>query len=117
MATQLASVKEVIEDWSKIVLVYEPKNSPGTGQVATPDQAQDAHDFIWKWIKENVSEEVGDNLWIVYGGSVNDKNCEKLIKEDDIDGFLVGSARLKPKFREIISSVNDFAVTPPLGED
>lgn len=47
-------------------------------------------------MKENVSDEVADNTRILYGGSVNEKNCKELATQPDVDGFLVGGASLKP---------------------
>lgn len=57
-----------------------------------------------KWLKENVSEKVSEELRIVYGGSVTSSNCKDLAKEKDIDGFLVGGASLKPEFVEIVNA-------------
>lgn len=55
-------------DWSKIVIAYEPVWAIGTGKVATPEQAQDTHAAIRKWLRENVSQEVADATRIIYGG-------------------------------------------------
>jgi triosephosphate isomerase len=92
-----------VEDWSKVVIAYEPVWAIGTGKVATPEQAQDVHAAIRSWLKHNVSEKVSLNTRIIYGGkyliyncqgSVNAKNCGDLQKENDIDGFLVGENNL-----------------------
>lgn len=104
---QLDTVKDSIKDWSKIVIAYEPVWAIGTGKVATPDQAQDAHNFIRTWINTNVSAEVGHATRIIYGGSVNGKNSKDLIEQPDIDGFLVGGASLKAEFSDIITAAND----------
>ena len=114
LAEQLAAVKAAVPNWDNIVVAYEPVWAIGTGKVATPDQAQDAHTFIRGWVKENVSEET--NIRIIYGGSVNDKNCQILIKQEDIDGFLVGGASLKPNFKDIVEFSNEFAVNGPKEE-
>eukprot|EP01127_Copromyxa_protea_P008021 TRINITY_DN1826_c0_g1_i1.p1 TRINITY_DN1826_c0_g1~~TRINITY_DN1826_c0_g1_i1.p1 ORF type:complete len:168 (-),score=38.69 TRINITY_DN1826_c0_g1_i1:37-540(-) len=82
-------------DWSKIVIAYEPVWAIGTGKVATPEQAQDTHNSIRKWLQENVSEEVAASTRIIYGGSVNASNCKDLATRPDIDGFLVGGASLQ----------------------
>ncbi|EAL70128.1 triose phosphate isomerase [Dictyostelium discoideum AX4] len=82
------------EEWSKIVIAYEPVWAIGTGAVATPQEAQDTHVFIRKWISEKVSEDVAKKTSIMYGGSVNADNCHNLSKQSDIDGFLVGGASL-----------------------
>lgn len=85
------------DDWKKIVIAYEPIWAIGTGKVATVQQAQEVHEAIRKWLKEKVSQTVADETRILYGGSVNGKNCKDLAKEKDIDGFLVGGASLKPE--------------------
>ncbi|GAO14799.1 hypothetical protein UVI_02005280 [Ustilaginoidea virens] len=99
---QLAALKEQINDWSKIVIAYEPIWAIGTGKVATTEQAQEVHKAIREWLK-SVSEKVADETRILYGGSVNEKNCGELSKQPDIDGFLVGGASLKPAFIDIIN--------------
>lgn len=58
-----------VTDWSKIVVAYEPVWAIGTGKVASPDQAQQAHLEIRAWVKENVSADVADATRIIYGGS------------------------------------------------
>eukprot|EP00921_Rhytidocystis_pertsovi_P025719 GHVQ01041484.1.p1 GENE.GHVQ01041484.1~~GHVQ01041484.1.p1 ORF type:complete len:263 (+),score=39.43 GHVQ01041484.1:264-1052(+) len=99
-----------VTDWSRIVVAYEPVWAIGTGKVATPEQAQEAHEAIRKLVAKEVSQEVADALRIVYGGSVTDQNCLSLICMPDIDGFLVGGASLKPGFLDIISSSATAAV-------
>lgn len=103
---QLAALNAKIsgDEWKKIVIAYEPIWAIGTGKVATVEQAQEVHAAIRKWLKANVSDQVADETRILYGGSVNGKNCKDLAKENDIDGFLVGGASLKPEFVEIINS-------------
>ncbi len=66
--------------------------------MATTQQAQDVHAAIRGWLKTNVGAKVADETRILYGGSVNEKNCKDLSKEADIDGFLVGGASLKPAY-------------------
>ena len=68
----------------------------GTGRVATTEQAQEVHAAIRRWLHRNVSSSASEDTRIIYGGSVSEKNCRELAKEDDIDGFLVGGASLKP---------------------
>jgi triosephosphate isomerase len=101
---QLAAVAGKISDWSKVVIAYEPIWAIGTGKVATVEQAQEVHEAIRNWLKANVSEKVAEETRILYGGSVNGKNCKELAKQKDIDGFLVGGASLKPEFVDIINS-------------
>jgi triosephosphate isomerase len=63
------------------------------------------HAFIRKWLS-GVSSEVSKNTRIIYGGSVTGKTSDGLIKKEDIDGFLVGGASLKPDFLDIVKSCN-----------
>lgn len=91
-------------NWENVVVAYEPVWAIGTGKVATPEQAQQTHADIRQWMKENISEKVGNGVRIIYGGSVNGKNCTNLACQADIDGFLVGGASLKPEFKDIIAS-------------
>ncbi|KAL1451651.1 hypothetical protein WDU94_006009 [Cyamophila willieti] len=101
---QTQAIADKIKDWSKVVLAYEPVWAIGTGKTASPQQAQEVHAQLRKWLKEKVSEKVSNELRIVYGGSVTAANCKELAKEADIDGFLVGGASLKPEFVDIINA-------------
>ena len=103
-AKQLAAVAEFVEDWSKIVVAYEPVWAIGTGKTATPEIAQSAHAAIRQFLEAKVSKPVADQTRILYGGSVNDKNAATLIAMPDIDGFLVGGASLKPAFLDIVAA-------------
>jgi len=103
--TQLEQITGLM-DPAKVVIAYEPVWAIGTGKVATPDQAEEVHAYLRKWLKDNVSEKVSDSVRIQYGGSVNDKNSEELGLKPNIDGFLVGGASLKgDAFATIINSV------------
>lgn len=83
----------------KIIIAYEPVWAIGTGEVATPEQAQEAHAFIRK---ELLGIAKDNTFTIVYGGSVKPENAKDLISQEDIDGFLVGGASLKAQsFAEI----------------
>lgn len=94
-----------MKDWDKLVIAYEPVWAIGTGEVATTEQAQDAHLACREVLKSSVSAEVAEKVRILYGGSVTPDNCGDLIKCDDVDGFLVGGASLKPGLMDICSSV------------
>ena len=101
--SQLEGLKSLDESqWNNIVLAYEPVWAIGTGVVATPEQAQEIHRFIRKWVSSNISDSVARNVRIIYGGSVSDGNCGDLIKRDDIDGFLIGGVSLKPAFKTVV---------------
>lgn len=103
ITAQLEALKAQVSDWSKIVIAYEPIWAIGTGKVATIEQAQEVHAAIRSWLRTAVSSEVADTTRILYGGSVNEKNCGELSKQPDIDGFLVGGASLKPGFVDIVN--------------
>lgn len=79
---------------AKGVIAYEPVWAIGTGQVATPDQAQAVHAFIRGKIAE-LDSNVGDRVQILYGGSMNPSNAAELLSQPDIDGGLIGGASLK----------------------
>ncbi|KAJ5782707.1 Triosephosphate isomerase [Penicillium paradoxum] len=92
------------EQWDKVVIAYEPVWAIGTGKVASTEQAQEVHAAIRRWLGESISAEAQDNVRVIYGGSVNEKNCRELATQPDVDGFLVGGASLKPAFVEIINA-------------
>lgn len=104
VAAQMKAIADRVKDWTNVVIAYEPVWAIGTGKVATPDQAQEVHSELRKWLQNNVSAEVAANTRILYGGSVNGANCKELAAKHDIDGFLVGGASLKPEFIDIINS-------------
>lgn len=106
---EIEAVLERKVDWGKIVIAYEPLWAIGTGKVATPEQAQEVHEFIREMLKEKMGAGVSDKIRIIYGGSVDDKNCGNLIKMKDIDGFLVGGASLKPAFATIVKTCDEYA--------
>ncbi len=87
--TQLGAVANSIKDWSKVVIAYEPVWAIGTGKTASNEQAQEVHGELRNWLSKKVSKDVADKTRIIYGGSVSDKNAQSLIKQSDIDGFLV----------------------------
>ncbi|MDO5570596.1 MAG: triose-phosphate isomerase [Bacteroidales bacterium] len=83
------------EDFSKIVIAYEPVWAIGTGKTASPAQAQEIHEFIRKTIADKYGKEVADNTSILYGGSCNASNAKELFANPDVDGGLIGGAALK----------------------
>jgi len=82
------------EDFSKVVIAYEPVWAIGTGKTATPEQAQEMHHEIRQLIADQYSDEVAEGTTILYGGSVKPKNAEELFSQPDVDGGLVGGASL-----------------------
>ena len=101
---QLDAIKSAltINDWKNIVIAYEPVWAIGTGVVATPEQAQNTHADIRKWLSQNINDDVANSTRIIYGGSASGSNCNALYAQPDINGFLVGGASLKPEFVDII---------------
>jgi triosephosphate isomerase len=98
--------ENAVEDpWSHIVVAYEPVWAIGTGVTATAEQAQEVHRAIRQFFSEEVDSSVASSIRIIYGGSVKASNAEELISCEDIDGFLVGGASLKPEFADIIRTV------------
>ena len=103
--TQLKGGLEGIENEAllKLIVAYEPVWAIGTGKTATPEQAQEVHKFIRDWLKDCYSPEAAENSRILYGGSVKPSNTSELMKQSDIDGFLVGGASLdSSSFAEIV---------------
>jgi len=92
------------EDWSRIVIAYEPVWAIGTGRVATSAQAQEVHADTRRYLSSAVSPAVAENTRIIYGGSVTAANCKELGVQPDVDGFLVGGASLKPEFVNIVNA-------------
>ncbi len=80
---------------SSTILAYEPVWAIGTGKTATPEQAQEVHQFIRQWISKNFDGETANDVRILYGGSVKPENAKDLMSKPDIDGALVGGASLK----------------------
>jgi triosephosphate isomerase len=103
-AEQLEPMKPLL-DPAKVVIAYEPVWAIGTGVSASPEQAQETHKAIRDWLRTNVSAECADGMRIQYGGSANGKNAADLSKQPDIDGFLVGSASLKPEIKDIVDAI------------
>ena len=78
-----------------LIIAYEPVWAIGTGKVATPEQAQEAHRYIRDWLSKNFGAETSRTIRIQYGGSVKPDNIAGLMSKEDIDGALVGGASLK----------------------
>ena len=108
VAAQLASVFSLsAEDFSKIILAYEPVWAIGPGKTATAEQAQEIHAFIRSLIAEKYGKEIADNCSILYGGSCKPSNAKELFANPDVDGGLIGGAALKVSdFKGIIDAFN-----------
>ena len=93
------------EDFSKIVIAYEPVWAIGTGKTATSAQAQEMHAFIRKTLAAKYGETIANNTSILYGGSCNAGNAKELFSNPDVDGGLIGGASLGvDKFMPIIEA-------------
>ena len=87
-----------------MVIAYEPVWAIGTGKTATVDQAQEAHVFVRSLLGDIFEKSIATEMRILYGGSVNPKNVDDLMSQDDIDGALVGGAALdSASFSRIIN--------------
>lgn len=84
-----------IPDAARFVIAYEPVWAIGTGQTATPEQAQEIHEFLRNELAALCGTKIGDDVRILYGGSVKPENARSLMSRKDIDGGLVGGASLK----------------------
>jgi triosephosphate isomerase len=85
------------DEFSRLVIAYEPIWAIGSGLTATAAQAQEIHSFIRKKIAEKYSRAIADNITILYGGSCTSENANELFAEADIDGGLIGGASLKAR--------------------
>jgi len=83
-----------IDAMSQAVIAYEPVWAIGTGQVATPEQAQAVHAFIRERLAQ-LNPDIAERVQILYGGSMNPANAAQLLSQTDIDGGLIGGAALK----------------------
>lgn len=96
-----------VEDYSKIVLAYEPVWAIGTGKTATGEQAQEIHAYIRSVIADKFGAEAAENTSILYGGSCKPSNAKELFANPDVDGGLIGGAALKVEdFKGIIDAFN-----------
>ncbi|MFK2819649.1 triose-phosphate isomerase [Flavobacteriaceae sp. LMIT009] len=92
-------------NWSSIVLAYEPVWAIGTGETASPEQAQEMHAFIRKTIADKYGNDVADEVTILYGGSVKPNNAKEIFSKPDVDGGLIGGASLKAEdFFDIVNA-------------
>lgn len=107
----LTGLKDLPLTEKQLIIAYEPVWAIGTGKVATPNQAQDIHQFIRHIISTHIDTNLANNIQIIYGGSVNPKNFQSLIEQPDIDGALVGGACLKTdSFSELITIAHNYTL-------
>jgi len=92
--------------WSNITLAYEPVWAIGTGETASPEQAQEMHAFIRELVAERYLSDVSEEVSILYGGSVKPSNAEEIFSKTDVDGGLIGGAALSVKdFMGIVKAI------------
>jgi triosephosphate isomerase (TIM) len=92
--------------WANIILAYEPVWAIGTGETASPDQAQEMHEFIRETVRKAFGSDVAEDVSILYGGSVKPDNAKEIFSKPDVDGGLIGGAALKAEdFAAIVSGI------------
>jgi triosephosphate isomerase len=92
--------------WKNIILAYEPVWAIGTGETASPEQAQEMHAFIRKIVADKYGENVAAEVSILYGGSVKPSNAQEIFSKPDVDGGLIGGAALNLEdFKAIIDAI------------
>jgi len=94
------------KNWEQIVLAYEPVWAIGTGETASPEQAQEMHRFIRETVRQRFGSTIAQDVSILYGGSVKPENAKEIFSKPDVDGGLIGGAALKATdFAAIVSSI------------
>ncbi len=94
------------EHWEHIVLAYEPVWAIGTGETASPEQAQEMHEFIRETVRKTYGNDIADQVAILYGGSVKPDNAKEIFSKPDVDGGLIGGAALKADdFLAIVTAI------------
>ena len=94
------------EVWSQIILAYEPVWAIGTGETASPAQAQEMHAFIRNLIQDHYTADLAQKVAILYGGSVKPGNAQEIFSMEDVDGGLIGGASLNAE--DFMAIVNAF---------
>lgn len=105
-----AALSEVPEeDARQVIIAYEPLWAIGTGETASPEQAQEAHATIRQLLEGLYGEDVSEAVRVLYGGSVKPHNIDGLIEQPDLDGALIGGASLQSEsFLSIARSVEAY---------
>jgi triosephosphate isomerase len=94
------------EQFSRIIIAYEPVWAIGTGLTASPEQAQEMHAYIRGLVREKYGREIAEDLTIQYGGSCKPSNAAEIFSKPDVDGGLIGGASLKKEdFCAIVDAI------------
>lgn len=92
--------------WSHLILAYEPVWAIGTGETASPEQAQEMHAFIRATLATKYGNDIASKVSILYGGSVKPANAKEIFSNPDVDGGLIGGAALNAE--DFFAIVNAF---------
>lgn len=109
IASQLKNALFHLEEnaWKNIILAYEPVWAIGTGETASPEQAQEMHAFIRNTIASKYNDTLAASIAILYGGSVKPENAKEIFSKPDVDGGLIGGAALKSEdFTAIVLAIS-----------
>jgi triosephosphate isomerase len=94
------------KSWENIILAYEPVWAIGTGETASPEQAQEMHEFIRETVRKAFGSAIAEDVSILYGGSVKPDNAKEIFSKPDVDGGLIGGAALKAvDFAAIVAGI------------
>ena len=105
--TEIALGGVSAEELKNIVIAYEPVWAIGTGETATPEQANEVCAVIRSLIERLYGKDAADAVVVQYGGSMNDKNAAELLAQPDVDGGLIGGASLvAEKFTAIVNAAS-----------
>ncbi len=105
---QLKAITDIlsVEELAKTVIAYEPIWAIGTGKTASPEQAQQVHEFIRGYFTK-IDAQLAEGIRLLYGGSVKPDNAKTLFAQQDVDGGLIGGASLKAEdFISICQAAN-----------
>lgn len=95
-----------VDAWKNIILAYEPVWAIGTGETASPEQAQEMHAYVRDLVATKYDQRMAEEVSILYGGSVKPANAEEIFSKEDVDGGLIGGAALSAKdFLAIIDAI------------
>jgi len=95
------------DSWSQIMIAYEPVWAIGTGETASPKQAQEMHKYIRETVAKQYTKSIAREVSILYGGSVKPANAQEIFAKKDVDGGLIGGAALKAE--DFMAIINAFA--------